>query len=114
LVWAYNWGERLNSGGYPQAQYGWCSPFGTIITPEYEMFREAWDDRRYLATYLSLAKKKGINTKEFMANLKQEVLSNLGNSTVDKVNEFYVKELDKNKLESIRSQLAIKIIELSK
>ena len=104
----------MNSGGDPEAQYGWSSPFGTIITPEYELFREAWDDRRYLATYLSLAKKKGIDTKEFMAKLKKEVLSNLGEATVDKVEDFYVKELDKNKLESIRARLSQKIMALSK
>lgn len=114
LVWAYNWGKRFNSGGNPEAQYGWCTPFGTISSPEYELFREAWDDRRYLSTYLSLAKKKGIDTKEFMENLKKEILSNLSESTVDKVDEFYVKELNKNKLELIRARLAKKIMELSK
>ena len=44
-------------------QYAYNSSFGTVVTPEYEIFREAWDDRRYLATYLQLAKKKGIDTK---------------------------------------------------
>lgn len=114
LCWAYNWGPRFNSSGTKEAQYAYNSPFKTIVTPEYELFREAWDDRRYLATYMALAKKKGVDTKEFFASIKKEVLQNLSEATVDKVEVFYVKELDKNKLESIRAKLAQKIIDLSK
>ncbi len=114
LCWAYNWGPRFNSTGSKEAQYAYNSPFKTIVSPEYELFREAWDDRRYLATYMQLAKKKGIDTKEFFEKIKKEVIENLSEATVDKVEVFYVKELDKNKLESIRAKLAQKIIELSK
>ena len=116
LVWAYNWGARFNCNGKRDDQYAYNSPFGTIVTPEYEMFREAWDDRRYLATYMALAKKKGIDTKEFFANLKKEVLGILGEATVDKVEVFFVKEKDsdKNKLEAIRGRIAQKILDLSK
>lgn len=116
LAWAYNWGARFNCNGKRDDQYAYNSPFGTIVTPEYEIFREAWDDRRYLATYLALAKKKNIDTKEFFANLKKEVLGILGEATADKVEVFFVKEKDsdKNKLEAIRGRIAQKILELSK
>lgn len=114
LVWAYNWAGRFNASGKRGDQYAYNTPFGTIVTPEYEMFREAWDDRLYLKTYLISAEKKGIDTKEFFASLKKEVLENLGENTEDKVDTFYVKELDKNKLERIRSKLAQKIIDLKK
>lgn len=116
LCWAYNWAPRLDVSNAPKWVYGWYSPFETILTPEYQDIREAWDDRRYLATARALAKQKNVDLTEFWNAMKKEIQANefKGGGGRDLVNDFWTTNKDPLKMDEWRQQLADKIQELMK
>ena len=70
LVWAYNWGPRLDISNGNKWLYAWYSPFDTVTTPEYAFLREAWDDRRYWATAKKIAKEKKQDISKYYISRK--------------------------------------------
>jgi hypothetical protein len=115
LCWAYNWGPRLDTSSSQStaAEYAFYSPFDTIVTPTYELFREAWDDRRYIETARSAAKAKGVDIAPLLAQIAKETLADRGQGGQDKVNDFWEEGRTASKMDYWRNLLANKIIELN-
>jgi hypothetical protein len=114
LCWAYNWGRRFDTSEGANWEYAWYSPFGTIVTPDYEMYREAWDDRRYIETARSVAKAKGSDIAPLLAQIAKETLADRGKGGRDKVNDFWEEGRTATKMDYWRKLLADKIMELDK
>jgi hypothetical protein len=114
LCWAYNWGNRLDTTEGSNWEYAWYSPFDTIVTPDYEMYREAWDDRRYIETARSLAKAKGVDIAPLLKKIADETLADRGQGGRDTVNDFWEEGRTASKMDLWRKMLADKIVEMSK
>ena len=114
LVWAYNWGPRLDIASGNQWMYAWYSPFETILTPTYEELREAWDDRRYWATAEKVAREKGISLEPVLAQIRGEVQSDRDKGLDQKEPDFWGKGLHGTKMDKWRKVLADKIVEMTK
>jgi len=114
LCWAYNWGKRFDVTEGSNWQYAWCSPFETILTPDYEELREAWDDRRYVETAKAAAKAAGADISALLAQIRAETLANQGTGGRDLVNDFWEEGRQANKMDHWRDLLAKKIIELAR
>ncbi len=114
LCWAYNWGRRFDITEGSNWQYAWCSPFDTILTPDYEELREAWDDRRYIETAKAAAKAAGKDISDLLAQIRAETLANQGTGGRDLVNDFWEEGRQANKMDQWRDLLAKKIIELAR
>lgn len=114
LCWAYNWGKRFEVSEGSNWQYAWYSPYETVLTPNYEEIREAWDDRRYLETAKALAQKKGADIAPQIEQIRKETLDDRGQGGRDLVNDFWEEGREASKMDYWRKLLADKIIELSK
>ncbi len=112
LCWAYNWGRRFDITEGSNWQYAWCSPFDTILTPDYEELREAWDDRRYIETAKAVAKAAGKDISGLLAQIRTETLANQGTGGRDLVNDFWEEGRQANKMDHWRDLLANRIVEL--
>ncbi len=113
LCWAYNWGPRFETSQGSNAEYGYYSPFGTIVTPNYELFREAWDDRRYIETARAAAKARGVDIAPLLARIAKETLADRGQGGRDKVNDFWEEGRTASKMDYWRKLLSDKIVELN-
>jgi hypothetical protein len=114
LCWAYNWGRRFDITEGSNWEYAWCSPFETILTPDYEELREAWDDRRYVETAKAVAKAAGKDIGGPLAQIRSETLATQGTVGRDLVNDFWEEGRQANKMDQWRDLLAKKIIELTR
>jgi len=114
LCWAYNWGRRFDITEGSNWQYAWYSPFDTILTPDYEELREAWDDRRYVETAKAAAKAAGADISALLAQIRTETLANQGTGGRDLVNDFWEEGRQANKMDHWRDLLAKKIVELTR
>lgn len=112
LCWAYNWGRRFDITEGANWLYAWYSPFETILTPDYEELREAWDDRRYVATAQAAAKAAGQDIAPLLAQIRAETLANRGSGGRDLVDDFWEEGRQANKMDQWRDLLARKIIQL--
>ena len=114
LCWAYNWGRRFDVTEGSNWLYAWYSPFETILTPDYENLREAWDDRRYLETAKAAAKAAGQDISGLIAQIRKETLDDRGTGGRDLVNDFWDETRKTSQMDLWRAMLANKIIELSR
>lgn len=114
LCWAYNWSSRLDISSSYNWVYAWSSPFETIATPTYELLREGWDDRRYWATAVKLAKEKKVDIEPLLKPLREEIMKNRGSGGRDLVLDFWEEAQDATMMDQWRKRLADKIVELSK
>ena len=113
LCWAYNWGSRLDTTEGSNWEYGWYAPFGTIVSPDYAMYREAWDDRRFLETARSVAKAKGVDIAPLIEKIAKETLADRGKGGRDTVNDFWEEGRTASKMDYWRKLLADKIVEMN-
>ncbi|HUT33657.1 MAG TPA: hypothetical protein VNE39_09270 [Planctomycetota bacterium] len=114
LCWAYNWGRRFDTTEGSNWEYAWYSPFDTILTPDYEELREAWDDRRYVETAKAAAKAAGKDISDLLAQIRTETLANQGTGGRDLVNDFWEEGRQANKMDQWRELLARRIAELTR
>lgn len=113
LCWAYNWGKRFDTSEGANWEYAWQSPFSTIVTQDYEMYREGWDDRRYLETLKALAKEKGKDISQLIETIRKETLADRGQGGRDKVNDFWEEGKTASKMDYWRKLLADEIVALN-
>ena len=77
------------------------------------MYREAWDDRRYMETARNAAKAKGVDIAPLLSQIAKETLADRGQGGQDKVNDFWEEGRTASKMDYWRKLLADKIVELN-
>lgn len=78
LVWAQNWSNRFDTLDGKNWVYSWHTPFAVLPSPYLEGLREAWDDRRLLATLKRAAARRGVDISGFLKRLFAEVHARRG------------------------------------
>jgi hypothetical protein len=114
LCWAYNWGPRFDMSAGGAWEYAWYSSFTTILTPEYEDYREAMDDRRYIETAKAAARNAGQDIAPLLEQIFAEVIADRGTGGRDTVDDFWEEGSNACKMDQWRQKLANKIIETAK
>ncbi len=114
LCWAYNWGPRFDVSNGSAWEYGWMSPFATIVSPEYVLFREAWDDRRYLEAAKLTAQAGDAGITALLTRIRAEVIADRDRGGQDKVEDFWEAGKTASKLDHWRKLLADAIIAAGK
>ncbi|MFC1581984.1 hypothetical protein ACFL4W_00460 [Planctomycetota bacterium] len=114
LCWAYNWDGDFDSSSSGPSLFGNTTPYGVAIQPDFEGFREAWDDRRYIETLKKAAAARG-KSKELAAFLKQFNLKagrKRAEGKWDNVEILYRETGDRNALDTMRNEIIEKILKL--
>jgi len=109
LRWAYNWGRGFDTTEGANWMYAWHTPFDTIPAPSFEGMREAWDDRRVIAT----CRKAFAKDPAAMAVLKRilkEAAASRARGGRDTVSDFWTAIDDVGKMDRWRSALLARLV----
>ena len=109
LRWAYNWGRGFDTTVGSNWMYAWHTPFDTIPAPSFEGMREAWDDRRIIATY----QKAFAKDPAAMAVLKKifrEAATSRARGGRDTVSDFWTAVDDVGKMDKWRNTLLDRLL----
>lgn len=118
LSWAYNWynhgiGKYDNSTENEQWGYGWTTPWSMVPAPYLQGVREAWDDRRYLAAWRDLAKKKNVDIAPELNRLFKKALDARGEGGMNTVSDFWEQAKHVGIMEELRGEVIEQIMKLS-
>lgn len=115
VCWAWNWGGQFDSStGSGPSLFAYTSPYGVITQPHFEGMREAFDDRRYLATlsHRAGAAGKEAETAAFIEALAVKSGRNRPGGTWDNVAMLYRETQDANALDTLRSEVIARLLAL--
>ncbi|MBN1809309.1 MAG: hypothetical protein JW909_09605 [Planctomycetes bacterium] len=115
LCWAYNWDADFDtSGGGGPSVFGNTTPYGVAIQPDFEGFREAWDDRRYIETYRREAARRGKagESAAFLEKLGLKAGRKRAEGTWDNVEFLYRETGDRNALDTMRGEVVKQMLGL--
>lgn len=118
LCWAYNWGQRFDTSTGDNWLYAWTTPYSIVRAPFWEGMREAWDDRRYIETLRSEAKKAGPEQEKAAAELLESIFqAAVAKRTAggrDTVNDFWARSNDPEALAAQRAKIVDLLLKLQK